>query len=527
MPLLVVCGWGITPVDRATASWSAPQVLGRACSLIGAPQVAFPSEAPTLPTGQGAIVWAQEPALCGGSPPGVPPSFNLMVAPIGASERPAAASSVTVPGAFTGELAAVGADFGQVAIAAGARGEGVAGDSAAEVLQGRAGRLPGGLEMVGRGLPLVVTRGYLGDVAVASLRSGEIDVWVERWDRRGFRPARVVPVGAGPVTAIALTMDYRSDLLLVWQQSGSIFARVLRGRGSDDPTQRLAPCPPYPQLEALISDNNHGMVAWSSTVEGKGAGSGPVTKTYIEMSGVGVRFGGTPGLVASFGDPAQVGRSEGSLELVRLADENVEMGWTTVEDGRYVVRAAPAVYATSGSTTLISNPAEDAILADLAAGPDDEAIALWTNRPRLQGAASEARARVGARARVSASGQWDSTSGPDEGSATVASELWDASTTIVPRDHVVSEPPEMIAPESPIVSPTVAVDPANDDAVAAWSLAGVGASVEYSVSPGAEGYRPHPPSAARRTPLTPGQWMGIAFAAGASAAEQALAAMES
>jgi hypothetical protein len=109
----------------------------------------------------------------------------------------------------------------------------------------------------------------------------------------------------------------------------------------------------------------------------------------------------------------------------------------------------------------------------------------------------------------------------------VASELWDASTTIVPRDHVVSEPPEMIAPESPIVSPTVAVDPANDDAVAAWSLAGVGASVEYSVSPGAEGYRPHPPSAARRTPLTPGQWMGIAFAAGASAAEQALAAMES
>jgi hypothetical protein len=314
-------------------------------------------------------------------------------------------------------------------------------------------------------------------------------------------------------------MDYRSDLLLAWQQSGSIFARVLRAHGTDDPTQRLGPSEPEPQLQAMLSDNNHGMVAWSSTSPaGSGGSAAPVTTTYIDISGTGVRFGG-PQTVATYSDPAEVGKSEGSLALVRLADENVQMGWTTVEDGHYVVRSAPAVYATSSLTTLLSNPDEDAVLADLAAGPANEAIALWTNGPRqapsLQSVSSAPVESV----------PWESTTPPAAPAQPAQSELWEARTSIVPRDHVVLQPPEMIAPAGPVADPTVAVDPRNDDAVAAWSLVGADPSVEYSVSAGASGYRPHPPSSERNVAITGGEWMRIALAAGASAAEQALAAM--
>jgi len=326
------------PASVAEGSWSAPRVLAAGCALVGGPQVAFPSEGPTLPTGEGAIVWASEESRCESSASGAPPTFAVTVAAIGRNERPSSVRERALEGVFTGELTAVGADFGQLAIAAGAQGEIVSAGAGTEVLQGRATRPLGSPAAVAAGLPSVLTRAYLGDVAVATVAPGQIDVRVERWDHRGFHPNRVVPVGAGPVTAIAVTMDYRSDLLLAWQQSGSIFARVLRAHGTDDPTQRLGPSEPEPQLQAMLSDNNHGMVAWSSTSPaGSGGSAAPVTTTYIDISGTGVRFGG-PQTVATYSDPAEVGKSEGSLALVRLADENVQMGWTTVEDGHYVVR---------------------------------------------------------------------------------------------------------------------------------------------------------------------------------------------
>jgi hypothetical protein len=268
----------------------------------------------------------------------------------------------------------------------------------------------------------------------------------------------------------------------------------------------------------MLSDNNHGMVAWSSTAP---AGSGvatPVTTTYIDISGTGVRFG-TPGTVASFADPAEVGKSAGSLSLARLADENVQMAWTSAEYGHYVVRSAAAVYATSNATTLLSNPDENAVLAALAPGPANEAIALWTNGPR-QGSSFES-----VPTEPIPSTTWESTTPPAPPPEPAESELWDARTSIAPGDRVVLLPAEMIAPLGPIADPTVAVDPRNDDAVAAWSLVGANPSVDYSVSRGISGYHPHPPSSQRSVAIRGAEWMRIALAAGASAANRALAAM--
>jgi hypothetical protein len=64
----------------------------------------------------------------------------------------------------------------------------------------------------------------------------------------------------------------------------------------------------------------------------------------------------------------------------------------------------------------------------------------------------------------------------------------------------------------------VAVDPANDHAVAAWLAGGAARGrIEYASAPGASGYRPHPRSAV--LPRTPGgtHWLRIMLAALAAA----------
>ena len=126
-------------------------------------------------------------------------------------------------------------------------------------------------------------------------------------------------------------------------------------------------------------------------------------------------------------------------------------------------------------------------MSDLAPGPAGEAIALW---------------------RASHGSAFDATH----------AELWAARTFIARHDRPGSAPPELLAATGPKLAASVAVDPANDHAVAAW-LAGRGArgGIEYASAPGASGYRPHPPSAT--LPRTHGgtHWLRITLAALAAA----------
>jgi hypothetical protein len=281
------------------------------------------------------------------------------------------------------------------------------------------------------------------------------------------------------VTALTVTMDYRSDVLLSWQQNGAVYARMLHATGRLDPAQRLGPSQPYPQLQALVSDNDHGFAAWSTTAASNG--SVPVTRIYLDHSGVGVRFG-APQLLASFADPERLGRSPGSLELVRLSSENVMLAWTAAERGHYVVRAAPAVYAVSGPTIRLSDPYRQAVLAGLAPGPAREAVALWKDAPR-----------------------------PSEiGLHSGHTELWAARVFIGHHDRIGADAPEMILPAGREVAPAVAVDPAGDRAVVAWLTRGATPRVEYAVSAGAVGDR-------QAAGASPGWviWLSAALAAAA------------
>jgi hypothetical protein len=469
---------------RSKRYWSDPEVLAR-CGLASGPQVAFPSESPATPTGIGAIVWASELTSCGSRSRRSPRSAHwaISVAAVGPAGGARLVSTQPLGAQSPVELTAVGASFGRIALAAANPTAGSAGGANA-LLQGRTvdrSRWPSAT--IGSGARPALTRAYLGDAAIAAIAAGPaIAVRVQRSSEPDFGQPRLVPTGPGRVTALTATMDYRADVLLAWQQNGGIYVRMLRSSGQDDPTQRIGPSGPDPQIQAVVSDNDHGMIAWSSTeVPKRGTAR---TRIYLDLSAVGVRFG-QPLQLASFADPQRVGRSPGSLALERLSTENVMLAWTVAERGHYVVRAAPAVFAASRPTTRLSDPRSQAILADLAPGPAGEAIALWSTAPRFVGGTL------------------------DMGRA----ELWAARTSIRPHAHVVLRAPEKIAAAGPSVAATVAVDPATDRAVAAWLTLTAPEHIEYAVAVGEAGYRPRPPTATMGPAGAGTHWLRITLAA--------------
>jgi len=467
-------------VGRNSRAWSAPVVLAE-CRLASGPRIAFPSEGPATPTGTGAVVWASNPAPCGSSAPR-PAPWGLSVAALGSTDRPMLVSTQSLEGAAPITLAAVGASFGRVVLTVASAIHESAGDAIA-LLQGHTTARPGWPRLaLGWDLPLALTRGYLGDAALAAVSPGpRIEVRVERFSQHGFGRARSIPIRAGRVTALTAAMDYRSDVLLAWQQDGAIYAHMLRISGRSDPTQRVGPSDPNPQIQAVVSDDDHGMIAWSSTEIPKR--STATTRIYLSLSAAGVRFR-APKLLAAFTDPVHLGRRPGSLALERLSTENVMLAWSVLEHGHYLIRAAPAVFAASRPSTRLSDPHSQAILAGLAPGPAGEAMALWSSAPRLGGGGLDAH----------------------------RAELW-ATRTYIRHSRVVFGGPEMITPAGPNVTPTVAVDPANDRAVAAWMTLGATQRIEYAVGAGAAGYRPRPLLAAAVPPAAGTHWLRIALVA--------------
>ena len=465
-----------------TGAWSAPVVLGQ-CVLATAPRVAFPSASPTTPTGPGAIIWAFDRRDCNsssGSSGQV--RWGLTVAPIGAGDRTTAPRTVSLGEPVAAGLQAVGGSQGHTMIVAALHIPGTAAGPITAVLQGRVTRSLGAPTLLaGSSVPSGLARGYLGDVVLATTaHRARIAVRVQRYFRSGFARARLLPIALGRVTALTATMDYRSDVLIAWQQNGAVYARMLHASGRADPIQRVGVSAPEPQLQALVSDNGHGMIAWSTT-ESRGS-SLPRTRIYLDLSGPDVRFG-PPRLLASFPDPQRVGRSPGSLDLVRLSTENVVLAWTEVEHGHYVVRAAPAVFAGRRRATLLSDVGSQAVLADLAAGSAGEAVALWKRAPR-RGNDFDLR----------------------------RTELWAARVFIEPHDRLALQVPQEIAPSGPNVDPSVAVDPGDDHAVAAWLTLGAHRDVEYAVGPGAVEYRPTPTARAALTMSAGTHWLRISAA---------------
>jgi hypothetical protein len=458
----------VTPAPQHQAPWSVPAVLS-ACPAAPAAQVVFPSDSPSQATGAGAIVWSASSRCPGGE--------GVRVAPLGVEDLP---GSPSIPRTTTGStllprgaLLATGASHGQILIA----GSSPRTPSDGLLIQGAAA---GAFTMLqtsdGASAPMALVTGYLGDVALvappgansggATETGGEtggrsaaaperprnpagvgaqtLGVHVERFFAHKFvRNLSTRTAGTGRLQSLTLAMDYRSEVLAVWVQHGAIYARVMPNRGAARPLQRLAPVALHPKLAAVISDDEHAIVAWSEQL-------GDETAVYLDRSAIGVRFR-APQLLERFRDPDGQPSPEASPRLVRLSSESVMIAWAGATSSHWVVRTAPVTMNGVGDVSTIAAPGADALLADLASGPDADAIVLWTE-PSLTVAGP-----------------------PDmQRQALFAARGFDA----YPERTSFGEPLE-IAPPAPVADATVALDPDSDRAVAVWQ--GEAAAIEYAI----------------------------------------------
>jgi hypothetical protein len=433
------------------ASWSPPAPLG-SCAAVGAARAVFPRDKPTHGTGRGAVVWSAARSC--------PQGAGTYVAPIGAGDVPGSPSYALARGggklALRPPLALAPAPHGQLAIAGsgGPRGGG-------SLVQGAAGGPFSPLgTLAGTVSQNMLFTAYLGDVGLASPIAGGLDhdgveLRVERYYAHSLSPTiTVAGAGAGgTIESPTVSLDFRTDAILVWRQAGALWARDLPASGRTQPTQRLAASARAPRVSALISDNNRAMVAWADEESDH-------TSIYFDYSASGVRFG-KPQLLERFANPSGIPYPQTSPRLVRLSSESVMLAWTGAQDGRWVVRTAAVDLHGLRKANTISDLASNALLSDLQPGPDGEAIALW-GEPQIK---ADGTLDFGAQALVAARG-------------------------IDARPGVtIFGGPEQLAPPGPTGVPTLvaeqksdatlAFDPSSDRALALWR--GTGERIYYSV----------------------------------------------
>jgi hypothetical protein len=448
--------------------WSRPAILSD-CPGTGAPHVVFPSDSPTQGTGPGAIVWSVTTPC--------PTGAGVLLAPISAEDLPGQpAAPRTATGAtiaLRGPVSATGGPYGRVVIAAASAGEPESGSGAVpaagrkrmptdkkggETQEGElllteglaGGPFAAPLALGGPANTFAFATAYLGDAALTSLADphGRISVQlrVQRHHAQRFAaPAEVTAAGAGmdSIEALAVALDFRSDRLVVFSLRGSLYARELPGKGAPRTLQRLGPSPPADaRIAAVLSDDDRAIVAWTVRHDGQ-------TSVYVSHSQAGVRFT-EPQLLEEFPDPPGLPGYVDSPQLVRLSSESVMLAWTGAVAGHWAIRAAAIDQRGVLPPSTISPAGRDALLAGLAAGPNDEALALWSE-PQPTAA------------------------GLDLGSQAIfAARGFDGYP-----EQVKFAAPELLAPPGPNSDATVAFDPDSDRALAAWRT-GAGA-LAYAV----------------------------------------------
>jgi hypothetical protein len=483
--------------------WSQPAGLS-GCPGTGAPRVVFPSDSPTHGTGPGAIVWSASLPCAGGA--------GVRVAAIGATDIPgqptAPRTAAGRPIALSGPVAATAGPYGRIVIA-GASAEG-AGTPAGGLLltEGPAdGPFASPTALGGPARMFAFTTAYLGDVALASPGSAQlaadtppgeaVPLTGETQTGTETRPAGDTPIGAdaqpseagtlagetqprddtgsanglqlriqrhhsyrfaapalvtsgagGSVQALTVALNYRSDALAVWTREGSVYARELPAGGQPHTVERLGPgTPSGAQIAAVISDDNRAIVAWTYRHDDQ-------TSVYITRSQTGVRFAG-PQLLERFSDPRDLPAYVDSPKIVRLSSESVMIAWTGAEAGHWVVRTAAIDLHGVRAISTISPPDRDALLADLAPGPDGEAFALWTEPEQTPLGLNRGRQAI------------------------FAARGFDAYP-----GQTVFTPGEQVAPPGPNSDATVALDPDTDRAIAVWRT-GAGATAYAIRAPNA------------------------------------------
>jgi hypothetical protein len=405
----------------AGLSWGPAATLST-CGGATTPRVVFPESAPAARTGPGAIVWLGTD--CAGGP------VTLNAAVLKAdSPQPSAALSETPLVRFA---ALAGTTNGQLVAVAGVAGRPVLGEGRAT--QGFATFKP----LIGSDSLVATQTGFIGDVDVATVAHTPTGYAIEIRAQRHYQHhfGRAIAIRAGPAapSALAIGMDYRADRLIVWDERGELYARYITNEGHVKARQTLGPAGYAPQLATVVSDDDRAFVIWTDEPAPGAPGTAAV---LLAHSTIGPHFRGYMTLT-SFPEPATLRLATGAVAAERLSSEGVALLWPNMTaSGNLVLDAAAALSnGTVRPPNVISFAGDDVRLGAVAAGPHNEFVAL-----------------VEVASRTAATDQ----------------------AIYAIRSNVVHDPGGLgfgalteLAPSGPNSAPAVAIDPATDNAIAAW-----------------------------------------------------------
>jgi hypothetical protein len=194
------------------------------------------------------------------------------------------------------------------------------------------------------------------------------------------RPQRVAT--GGPTFAGAVAVNPRGDVLVAWARpvrgtTGERFvlARIRRAGGPLGAARRLGRATTVPQISAALGEGRRAVVTWIAQPVSEGVTNQPAI-VQAAAAPAGERFGPAQRLeqVGVTGAGRYVGQAGARAAIA--PDGRGIVAWTGYSGARFVVRAASVEGTRVGEGQVVSDPAQETVLSDLATGPRGDAVVL-------------------------------------------------------------------------------------------------------------------------------------------------------
>src|SRR4051812_29851361 len=188
---------------------------------------------------------------------------------------------------------------------------------------------------------------------------------------------RVDNVAVRQISTVAI--NARGDMLIAWQANGGVFARIRTAGGTLYSTERLGnPGEPVRAISAVLTADRAAAVAWEAQSLSEGTpGSRATVDATFKQAGASHHFHSSQRLatVPALATGHYVGAR--GVKVVVSPDDRITAAWTGYANGRFAVRAADLSGFRFVAAQTLSDPAVDAVLSDLDAGPASALALAW------------------------------------------------------------------------------------------------------------------------------------------------------
>jgi hypothetical protein len=216
-----------------------------------------------------------------------------------------------------------------------------------------------------------------GACANAACQHQSLYLVVRRAGNAPLPSIRVDNVAVRQISAVAV--NARGDALIAWQANGGVYARLHTAGGTLYRTERLGnPGEPVRAISAVLTADRAAAVAWEAQDVNEGTpGSAATVEASFKAAGATHHFHSAQRLatVPALATGHYVG--ERGVKVVLSPDDRITAAWTGYANGRFAVRAADLSGFRFVAAQTLSDPAVDAVLSDLDAGPASALALVW------------------------------------------------------------------------------------------------------------------------------------------------------